>query len=593
MRLADFVFETLADHGVDTVFLVTGRGALFLTDAVAKCKRLRPVCTHHEQAAAYAAGARAQLHNAPAVCLVSTGCASTNAITGVLNAYQDGLPVVFISGQNVLKETTYHTGHHIRTYGQQEANIIELVKPITKYAVMVTDPRDIKQQLQRALYLASEGKKGPVWLDIPLDLQSAQIEPDDLPGYVPEPAALAGLQAAPDDLTYLRDALQTAQRPVLLIGSGLRSADVLAPFAQFVDTNQIPVVYTPSAPDGYPLSQPLSIGSLGSMGCSRAGAFAVQNADCVVVLGNRLGSITTGVDLCKFAREAKLIVVDIDAEEHRKNELRIDRVLLQDLRSLFSRLGPQRLTGDTSAWAARCQHWKQLFAQEPYFASSERVDLYDLTRTLSAQLADDAIVITDSGLIEVILPSNLDFGARRRAIHPVSQGSMGFSIPAVLGVADAQRQLVVVVGDGSFMMNMQELETIRAHQIPLKLIVVNNNVYSIIRRRQKELFRNRTIGTDPGNGVTVPPFEKVAALFDFAYVRIDSIAGLEQGLQQVMQCAGPVLCEVMGREDQEYIEVSHAKNSSGKFVRRPLEDQWPFLDRELFLAEMMVDPIDQ
>jgi acetolactate synthase-1/2/3 large subunit len=593
MRLADYVFETLADHGVDTVFLVTGRGALFLTDAVAKCKRLRPVCTHHEQAAAYAAGARAQLHNALGVCLVSTGCASTNAITGVLNAYQDGLPVLFISGQNVLKETTYHTGHNVRTYGQQEANIIELVKPITKYAVMVTDPRDIKQQLQQALHMAHEGKKGPVWLDIPLDLQSAQIEPDQLPGFDAPAAELAGMQAPQADLDYLREALRTARRPVLLVGSGLRSAGVLAPFAQFAEANQIPVVYTPSAPDCYPLSRPLSIGSLGSMGCSRAAAFAVQNADCLVVLGNRLGSITTGVDLCKFARDAKVVVVDIDADEHRKNELRIDRVVLHDLRLLFGALGGQRLSGDTAGWVARCQHWKQLFAQEPYFASTGRVDLYDLTRALSAQLDDDAIVITDSGLIEVILPSNLDFGPGRRAIHPVSQGSMGFSIPAVLGVADAQRQVVVVVGDGSFMMNMQELETIRAHQIPLKLIVVNNNVYSIIRRRQKELFRNRTIGTDPGNGVTVPNFEKVAALFDFGFVRIDGIDGLEQGLQQVLHSPGPVLCEIMGREDQEYIEVSHAKSSSGKFVRRPLEDQWPFMERALFLSEMLVDPIDQ
>jgi acetolactate synthase-1/2/3 large subunit len=590
MRLADYVFETLADQGVDTVYLVTGRGALFLTDAVAKCKRLRPVCTHHEQAAAYAATARAQLNNALGVCLVSTGCASTNAVTGVLSAYQDGLPVLFISGQNVLKETTYYTGHNLRTYGQQEANIVEIVKSITKYAVTVTDPRDIRQHLERALYLANEGKKGPVWLDIPLDLQSAQIEPDELPGFTPEPSPV---QAPQEDLDYLRAALAAAQRPVLLIGSGLRSAGQLDAFAAFAERNQIPVVYTPSSADCYPLSRPLSVGSLGSMGCSRAGAFAVQNADCVVVLGNRLSSITTGVDLCKFARDAKLIVVDIDADEHKKSDLRIDRLVVQDLATLFGALGTARLAGDTAGWLERCARWKVQYASEPYFASKDRVDLYDLTRALSSELDDDAIVITDSGLIEVILPSNLDFGGSRRAIHPVSQGAMGFSIPAVLGVADSGRQTVVVVGDGSFMMNMQELETIRAQGIPLKLIVVNNNVYSIIRRRQKELFRNRTIGTDPGNGVTVPSFEKVAALFGFGYVRIAGIDGLQAGLRQVLSSEGAVLCEVMGKDDQEYIEVSHAKNSAGKFVRRPLEDQWPFLERDAFIAEMIVEAIDQ
>ncbi len=592
MRLADYVVETVAEHA-DTVFLVTGRGALFLTDAVAKSKRLRPVCTHHEQAAAYAAAARAQLHNRLGVCMVSTGCASTNAITGVLSAYQDGLPVLFISGQNVLKETTYFTGHPIRTYGQQEANIVELVKPITKYAVTITDPREIRQHLEQALYLAMHGKKGPVWIDIPLDLQSAQIEPSELPGFEPTLAPAALLEAPESDLACLRDALGAASRPVLLIGSGLRSADVLDAFGDFVQANQIPVVYTPSSADCYPLSQPLSIGSLGSMGCSRAGAFAVQNADCVLVLGNRLSSITTGVDLCKFARDARVFVVDIDEAEHRKNALRIERIVVQDLATLFGRLGRERLSGDTGAWVDKCRHWKTRFAREPYFASNERIDLYELTHALSARLDDDAVVVTDSGLIEVILPSNLDFGARRRAIHPVSQGAMGFSIPAVLGVADAGRQVVVVVGDGSFMMNMQELETIRAHGIALKLIVVNNNAYSIIRRRQRELFRNRTIGTDPGNGVTVPDFAKVAGLFGFGYQRIEDAAALDEGLAQLMRSEGAVLCEVMGKPDQEYVEVSHAKNSAGKFVRRPLEDQWPFLEREVFTAEMIVDPIDQ
>jgi acetolactate synthase-1/2/3 large subunit len=286
-------------------------------------------------------------------------------------------------------------------------------------------------------------------------------------------------------------------------------------------------------------------------------------------------------------------VVDIDEDEHKKSDLIIDRLILQDLRFLFDRIGSSRLTGDISPWVDRCLHWKERFASEPYFASTDRVDLYDLTNSLSRHLSDDSIVITDSGLIEVILPSNLNFGDRRRMIHPVSQGSMGFSIPAVMGVADAGRQIVVVVGDGSIMMNLQELETIRAHSVPLKLIVVNNNVYSIIRRRQKELFRNRTIGTDPGNGVTVPNFEQVASLFGFKYILVDDPQSLDVLIEKVLQSDGPVLCEIMGKEDQEYIEISHAKNFAGKFVRRPLEDQRPFLDRDVFLSEMFIQPIDQ
>lgn len=591
MRLSDYIFETLAGLGVKKVFLVTGRGALFLTDAVAKCNKLQAVCMHHEQSAAFAAAASAQLRNTLGVCLVSTGCASTNAVTGVLNAYQDGLPVLFISGQNVLNETTYYTGHKLRTYGQQEANIVEIVKSITKYAVTVTNPCDIRLHLEKALHLANEGKKGPVWIDIPLDLQSAQIEPSELLGFQLD--SFDDIQATDEDIEFLCNSIGTASRPVLLIGSGIRSADVVDQFAEFAQVNQIPVVFTPSSADIYPLSEELSIGSLGSMGCSRAGAFAVQNSDCVVVLGNRLSSITTGVDFCKFAREAKILVIDIDEHEHNKNDLHIDRLIVQDLRLLFSRLGSAKLTGDIARWLEKCSKWKVKFAKEAYFSSTDRVDLYDLTRVLSSKLNNDAIVITDSGLLEVILPSNLDFGDKRRAIHPVSQGSMGFAIPAVLGVADAGKQIVVVVGDGSFMMNMQELETIRAHKIPVKLIVVNNNVYSIIRRRQRELFRNRTIGTDPGNGVTVPSFKKIAELFEFEYACIENITSLDQALESVLQSNGPVLCEIMGKEDQEYIEVSHARNSLGKFVRRPLEDQWPFLERDEFNSEMVIQPIDQ
>jgi acetolactate synthase-1/2/3 large subunit len=590
MRVADYIVDFLADHGVDKIFIVTGRGALFLTDGLAKSGRIPVVCVHHEQAGAFAAVARAQLNNKLSACLVSTGCASTNAITGVLSAYQDALPVIFISGQNVLKETTRFTKHPLRTYGQQEADIVDIVKPITKYAAMLTDPLDIRFHLEKAVCLANDGRKGPVWLDIPLDLQSAQIDPSELKQFISEPA---NQEATSEDLSYLRQSLAVSKRPVVLIGSGVRSSDRIQAFRNFIINNQLPVIYTPSSADIFPLSEDLSVGSVGAMGCSRAGAFALQNSDCVLVLGNRLSSLTTGVDYCKFAREARLIIVDIDEAEHQKSELRVDRFIAQDIAGLFDRLGPGRLTGEIPHWIEKCRHWKHRFKKDKFFSSTDKVDLYDLTYALSELLDDDAVVVTDSGLIEVILPSNLNFGPSRRAIHPVSQGAMGFAVPAALGVADQGRQTVVVVGDGSMMMNMQELETVRAQKLPVKIILVNNNVYSIIRRRQRELFRNRTIGTHPDNGVTVPNFERVADLFGFGYAKIADISGLDAGLKAVLACEGPVICEVMGKEDQAYIEVSHTKNSHGRFVRRPLEDQWPFLPRDEFISEMVIDPIDQ
>lgn len=590
MRLSDYVIDKLVSIGVNKIFLVTGRGALFLTDSVARNKNISAVCTHHEQSAAYAAVAYSQYYNAIGACIVSTGCASTNAVTGVLSAYQDGLPVIFISGQNSLKETTYFTKHNIRTYGQQEANIVDIVKSITKYAVTITDPSTIRYHLEKAIYLANEGVKGPVWIDIPLDLQSAQIDQDNLCDF---DEVRSDIQAPETDIKYIKDCLSASNRPVILIGSGIRSAEVIDEFKHFININQIPVVYTASAPDVFSLSQSLSIGSVGSMGCSRAGAFAVQNADFVIVLGNRLSSITTGTDRQKFARDAKLIVVDIDDAEHTKSDLKIDKIVIQDLRNLFNRLGNHQITKGITEWVKKCLHWKEIFANERHFESTDKIDIYHLVNELSSCLDDDAIIITDSGFIEVILPTNLDYKANRRAIHPISQGAMGFAIPAMLGMADVDRQIVVVVGDGSFMMNMQELESIRYNKVISKIIVLNNNVYSIIRRRQKELFRSRTIGTDPSNGVSVPNFSKVADLFDFKYVNISNPVELRSKLVDVLKCKETVLCEIICKENQEYIEISHAKTSNGKFVKRPLEDQWPFLERDIFIKEMIIEPIDQ
>ena len=590
MRLADYIVDRLVDIGIDKVFLVTGRGALFLTDAVARNKNISAICTHHEQSAAYAAVAHSQYYNMTSACLVSTGCASTNAVTGVLSAYQDGLPVVFISGQNTLRETTYFTKHSVRTYGQQEANIVEIVKSITKYAVTITDPSTIRYNLEKALYLANDGVKGPVWIDIPLDLQSAQIDPDNLKGFN---EFTLSAQAHKSDIEYLEDCLNCSDRPVVLIGGGIRSAGVIDKFISFIDSNQIPVVYSASAPDVFSLSRNLSIGSLGSMGCSRAGAFAIQNSDCVLVLGNRLSSITTGPDYQKFARHAKIIVVDIDEAEHNKNDLKIDKIIVQDLKNFFDRLSNNRLTKDISGWVNKCLHWKETFVNETNFESVDKIDLYQIIEELSTQLNDDAIIITDSGFIEVTLPTKLDYKTQRRAIHPISQGAMGFAIPAALGMSGVNKQVVVVVGDGSFMMNLQELESLRYNNVIVKILVLNNNVYSIIRRRQKELFRNRIIGTDPSNGVSVPDFSKVANLFELEYENISTPDQLNSKLSGVLNCEKSVLCEIVTTENQEYIEISHAKTSSGKYVRRPLEDQWPFLDRSDFLKEMIIEPIDQ
>ena len=593
IRVADYITERLYADGARHIFMVTGRGALFLSDAVAAHKKLKGVSVHHEQAAAYAAVAYAQYTGKPGACLVSTGCAATNALTGVLNAWQDGIPCVFISGQNKLHETSRYTGIPLRTFGQQETDIIPLANPITKHAVMITDPKQIVYEMEKALYLAQTGRKGPVWIDVPLDIQNMRIETEELEHFVPENEL--NYEPLAEDIQYLKEALRHAERPAILIGSGIRSADAVRDLKSFLAKHLIPVTYAGSAPDIYGVDNPLSIGSVGTMGCTRAGNFTVQNSDLLLVLGCRLSPMTTGSDSDKFAREAKVVVVDIDPVEHSKNTVKIDRLIIADVKKLLTSLMDADVKEASEEWRNKCLHWKQIFPRcEETYKTSEKVDLYSLAESLSEALPVDSVFLSDSGLVELILPTNISFREDQRCIHPASQGSMGFALPGLVGAHYASdRPVIAVIGDGSIMMNLQELATIHFNKIPAKMFIINNNAYAIIRKRQVELFRSRTIGTDPSDGVGCPNFLKVAEGFEIPYTRIDNSLDLPQQLKSVIEMDGPVLCEIMGLENQGYISLSYARDSNRRHVVRPLEDQAPYLDRELFLSEMIIDPVDQ
>jgi len=592
VRVADYIIERLYTENAKHIFMVTGRGALFLSDAVAAHKEIKSVSMHHEQAAAYAAVAYAQYNNTIGGCLVSTGCAGTNAITGVLNAWQDGIPCIFISGQNKLQETTNYTGLAIRTYGQQEADIIPIVDSITKYSVMITDPSRIVYEMDKAIHLAQSGRKGPVWIDVPLDVQNMRIEPDECENYVAEDKGRCS--ASFDDIQYISNLLNNSSRPALLIGSGVHSANAILALELFQDKYKVPLTYAPSASDIYGLENPLSIGSVGIMGCSRSGNFTVQNSDLLLVFGHRLSSMTTG-ELCKFARGAKVVVVDIDPIEHSKHAIKIDRLVVSDVKDVLLELVKQDIQETSQSWRNKCLHWKSIFPRyEGKHKSSDKVDLYYLADVLSKVMPDRSTFLSDSGLIELILPANMSFDKGQRCIHPVSQGAMGVALPALIGVHYASDcPVIAVVGDGSIMMNLQELETIHYKNIPAKIFVVNNNAYAVIRKRQVEMFRSRTIGTDPSDGVGCPDFKKVANGFDIPYIKITSNSELQKKLQSVIDMKGPVLCEIMGLEDQDYISSGHARNANNCIVSRPIEDQKPYLSRELFLSEMIIEPIDQ
>jgi acetolactate synthase-1/2/3 large subunit len=591
VRVADYIIQRLVDEDIHHLPLITGRGILYLTDAVAKNPEIQPVSVHHEQAAAYAAVAYAQYNNHLGACLVSTGCASTNATTGVLNAWQDGVPVFFLSGQNWLKETVNYTGKPIRTYGSQEANVIPVMKPITKYCEMVTDAQQIGVMMDKAIYYATHGVKGPVWLDVPVDVQNMRVEPDTLERWM---APDDNFLLAEDDLQALIQVMQEAKRPVFLIGSGIRSAEAVKAFRELVEKTHIPVVFSTSAVDTYGARNTWSIGAVAAIGGTRAGNFTVQNADAIICLGCRLSPMTTGSQYEKFGRAAKIIVVDIDKDEHSKDTVHIDRLILADVKMAIQALLNKALPVAPQEWTDKCLHWKTLFPKcEEIYKQSELADLHHVAATISEVLPEDGVVLCDAGMEELIIPTVIEYGAKQRCLHPASQGCMGVALPASIGAYYACGHAVTTVnGDGSIMMNLQELQTIAFNRLPIRVIVVNNGIYSVIRKRQVELFRTRTVGTDTQNGVGVPSFEKVADCFGLKYMRVESSKDLKEKLTELQTIEEPVICEVMAVPDQDYLRTSATFNAQRRFVNRPIEDLFPWMDRDTFVKEMIVEPID-
>lgn len=596
IRVADYIVERITEAGVGHVFMITGRGILYLSDAVAKNEKIQAVAVHHEQAAAFAANAYAQYNDTLGCCIISTGCASTNALTGVLNAWQDGVPLIVVSGQNKRAETVQLTGKHIRTFGSQEADIVPVVTPITKYAKTVLDPQEIGRVMDEALWAATHGVKGPVWVDVPVDVQNMRVEPEELERLDTAHLEPKALDASRLDIFEVIEDLKKAERPVVLIGSGVRAAGAIEELKEFVEKNRIPVVYSASAVDTYGAAHELSIGTVGAIGCNRAANFTIQNADLVLSIGCRLSPMLTGSEYHKFARAAKLIVVDIDDEEHRKGTVRIDKYIHADAKEFLKTICSQLsvVSDQYSDWVEKCKHWKTIFPKaEAEFKQGEKIDLYEIVEALGKVLPDDAVVLSDAGMEELLVPTVIEFNDGQRMLHPASQGCMGVALPASIGAYySCGHEVVAVIGDGSVMMNLQELQTIAAQQIPAKILIVNNGIYAVIRKRQKELFRTRTVGTDVSNGVTTPDFQKIAECFGIAYQRIEEKGKMDEGMKELMKAQGPVLCEIMATEEQDYIRSGAAFNSQRKFVNRPLEDQMPFLPREVIEREMIIEPID-
>ncbi|MBQ8961392.1 MAG: thiamine pyrophosphate-binding protein [Ruminococcus sp.] len=588
-RIADMIIRKVRETGADHVFMISGRGILYLTDAVARNGSVEAVCTYHEQGASYAAMAYSLWRRSTAVCLVSTGCAAANAVTAALCAYQDGLPVIFISGNNQLGENKRYTGAPIRTYGSQEADIISVVSPITKYAVMIDDPKKAAYEVEKAIFIAQDGRQGPVWIDVPLDVQNMRVDEPELEHFTaPEE------EARSYPIEKLVRLLNEASRPVILAGGGAFVAE--KEIKELAEKYMIPVVFSPAGADVYGSGNRSSIGAVGSIGGSRAGNFTVQNSDLLLVLGSKLCSQLTGVKK-NFAREAKIIVIDIDEDEHKKDGVRIDELIIGDASQVMRQLLLQDELARHEGWAEKCCGWKELFSLEnetfiKELSSEDRLDIYSVAELISSSLPSDATVITDAGFEELIVPSSIRYRDGQRCLFPAAQGAMGYALPAVIGAYKAgAKNIVCVVGDGSFMMNMQELQIIFDMKIPVKLVVINNNMYAVIRKRQKDLFRKRTIGNDPSDGVPAPDLRRIAEAFGIGYSLVKNRDGAVKALDMKASSDGPEMIEVISVEDQKYFHESYAVNDKGRLEHRPIEDMSPFLDREILQREMLIKNI--
>jgi acetolactate synthase-1/2/3 large subunit len=591
LKLSDYVVDFIAQQGVRHVFMLPGGGAMHLNDSLGRHPGLQFVCNLHEQASAIAAEAYGQ-YAGLGVAMVTTGPGSTNTITGVAGAWLESTPVLVISGQ--VKRADLVGGRGVRQIGFQEIDIVSLVKPITKYAVTVLEPREIRFHLEQALWLATHGRKGPVWVDIPLDVQAAEIDVATLPGYIPPPddpgAGLRIRKAAAQTL----ELLARAQRPVVLVGNGVRLAGAVDVFLKWIEQARIPVLTTWKALDFLPDGHPLYVGRPGAVG-QRAANFAQQTSDVFISLGARLDAGQTAYNHAHFAPRAKRVVVDIDPAEIAKLQMEIAVPLSADvgifLREITVLTAGCRLP-DWSAWRSRCEAWKARYpvVLPAYQSVPSGVHNYIFVEMLGHLLGDgDLLVPGSSGACSEVTCQALPTSPGLRFINSQGLGAMGFGVPAALGacLASGGRRTVCIDGDGGFPMNAQELAVISRLNLPIKFFILNNAGYGSIRTTQITYFNRRFVACDADSGLALPDLQKMAESHGISFRRIASQDRLRDDIAAVLALPGPVMCEVMMAPDQfTQPKVSSQQQQDGRMVTMPMEDLWPFLDRAEFDAIM-------
>jgi len=605
IRLADYVADFLVQHGVTDAFSVVGGGAMHLNDALGHKKGLRVTYNHHEQACAIAAEAYARLDNKIAAVCVTTGPGGTNALTGVVGGWLDSIPMFIISGQ-VRYDTTaryalQYTETPLRAMGDQEYDIVKSVEPMTKYATMIEDPKQIRYALEKAWHLATTGRPGPVWIDIPVNFQGGYIETDELEGYNPsEDDSL--LPPSVDELVIdkVLEKIAKAKRPVLHAGYGIRLSGGYDAFRRVADKLNIPVVTYWNAIDLIEDEHPLYVGRAGNMG-DRPGNWAIQNADLVVAIGTRISIRQVGYNWKTWAREAEVIMVDVDQAELKKPTLHVDMPIWADAKDFLEKM--DKAITDTpiyfgEEWLTACQRWKKNYPvvqPRQWEENGTTANVYAFVKYMSSRLPENSLTAVSNGACCVVGHQAYEIKKGSRFANNSAIASMGYGLPAAIGtcIGGNCNQTICLEGDGSIMMNLQELQTILTNKLPIKIFMINNSGYHSIRITQSNLFSEHSkvgIGEESGD-LSFPDFKKISEAFGYPYYSACSNKEMKEVVDKVLSLDGPVFCEIFTDTEQRWEPKSSTKRlEDGTLVSPPLEDLAPFLPREE-LKEIMFIPL--
>lgn len=618
IKVSTYVSQFLVDHGITHAFTVTGGGAMHLNDSLGHQEGLTCVYNHHEQACAIAAESYARIHNKMAALCVTTGPGGTNAMTGVVGGYLDSIPMLVISGQVRYDTTARSTGLNIRAMGDQEFDITKSAAAMTKYCEMVEDPKRIRYVMEKAFYIATTGRPGPCWVDIPVNFQGFYVETDELVGF--DPAEYES-QMAPHITEEQVDAIiakiKESKRPVLYAGNGIRISGGFEDFKKLVELLHIPVATGWDSIDEIYDEHPLYVGRGGIMG-DRAGNFAVQNADLVFAIGNRLSIRQVGYNWKTWAREAYVIMNDVDQDEMKKPTLHVDMPVWGDAKELLHMM-VAKLEAEVKEkglfagedWIKRCQEWKAKYpvVLPKHYEDKNHTNVYAFIKELSNRLSEGQVTVVGNGSACVVGSHAYVIKKDQRFIINSAIASMGYDLPAAIGATVAVhgdkalygrslgdksiKDVILVTGDGSLQMNIQELQTIIHHKMPMKIFIINNEGYHSIRQTQTNLFNKNFVGIGPQSGdLSFPDMSKLAPAYGYPYFSCDGNEHLTEVLDQVLAVDGPAICEIFVSTTQLFEPKSATKRlEDGTLVSPPLEDLGPFLDRDEFYSNMIIKPI--